>query len=248
MERVLATVATLGISLSLALGQGKPTELTLKASDGKSVFGRLFPAKGTAKGVVLMFHQARSNMEEYAPIAPKVAELGFDCLTIDQRSGGDMWGAKNRTAASYSSAQDYLSAYPDLEGALDWAKAKSYGKIVAWGSSYSAALSLKLAAEHPEVSAVLSFSPGEYFGEKGTVAGWNAKIKAPVLMAFSRRESGNGGYDLFKTAGKFPARSHDAIIVHADGVHGSSTLRADKNPKSNDYYWKGVETFLKHAF
>jgi pimeloyl-ACP methyl ester carboxylesterase len=50
-----------------------------------------------------------------------------------------------------------------MEEALAWARSSgNNGKVLLWGSSYSAALVLVLAAEHhDEVGGVLGFSPGE---------------------------------------------------------------------------------------
>lgn len=246
MRRILVSISAL-LLVAFANAQAKIHDFELKAADGQAVFARFYPADGQAKGVVLMFHQARSNMEEYTPIAPRVAKLGYDCVTIDQRSGGDMWGAKNRTAARYAGANDFQAAYADLEGALTWAQGQKYKKIVAWGSSYSASLTLRLASEHSAISAVLVFSPGEYFGQNGLVAGWNAKVRVPALFAFTKDESINGGLKLYDAAGDFPGRKRDVMVMSKDGVHGSSALREDRNPKSNATYWASVELFLKMA-
>ncbi|MBX3119920.1 MAG: alpha/beta hydrolase [Fimbriimonadaceae bacterium] len=241
--RFAALLLTLFVC-TLSVAQTK--DVTLTAADGKKVFGKYYKATGKVKGAVLMFHQARSNMEEYSNIAPRVAKLGYDCMTIDQRSGGEMWGVKNKTAAQYPASQNFLQAYADLEAAFNWAKTNKYKKIVAWGSSYSSSLALKLGAEHSEVSAVLAFSPGEYFGQKGLVGGWNSKMKARALFAFTKDEAIKGGIDLYDTAGNFPNRKYDVMAVHKDGLHGSSTLRKDKNTKSLEYYWTMVEEFLKN--
>jgi len=224
-----------------ASAQAEPHGLVLHAADKTAVFARLYPATGKAKAIILMFHQARSNMAEYAPIAPRVAKMGFDCLTIDQRAGDGMWGVKNKTAAQFSSEQNYLQAYPDLEAALAWAKLRHYQKIIAWGSSYSSSLTLRLASEHPEIAAALVFSPGEYFDQDGLVAGWNQKIKVPVLFAWTQEEADKGGMKLFQSA----KRAGDVLVVGPQGVHASSTLRADRNPNGAEYYWERVEKFLK---
>jgi len=219
--------------------------VTFKASDGQKVFAQLYSANKKSKGIILMFHQAGSNRSEYSPIATQVIKLGFDCLAVDQRSGGNMWNATNQTAAQYRQVNNYLSAYQDMEGALDWAKSRNYPKIIAWGSSYSASLVLRLMSEHPEIAAGLVFSPGEYFDQKDLVASWNRKVKSPVLFAFSKSEALNGGLKLYQSAGKSPRRSRDTMLANKEGIHGSSTLRQDRNPKGNSTYWTGVETFLR---
>ncbi|MCH8979084.1 MAG: dienelactone hydrolase family protein, partial [Armatimonadetes bacterium] len=168
--------------------------LHLKAEDGTTVFAELHPVDGEAKGVILMFHQAGSNMHEYDPITPRVVELGYDCLTVDQRAGGDMWNSVNRTAAQFSAEQSYSDAYPDLEAALAWAEGEEYETILAWGSSYSASLVLRLAAENGSVDGVLSFSPGEYFDSEGLVAEWNSEVGVPCLFAATPQELVAGVY------------------------------------------------------
>ncbi|HXH59740.1 MAG TPA: alpha/beta hydrolase [Fimbriimonadaceae bacterium] len=218
--------------------------LELKAADGTTVFARLVKAKGEPKGAVLMFHQAGSNMHEYDPIAERVAGLGWDCLKVDQRSGGDMWDEVNRTAAQFKKNPDYMDAYQDLEAALKWAEDAKYKKIVAWGSSYSASLVLKLAADHKDVGAVLSFSPGEYFGQDSLVAGWNSKVKVPEFLAATPKEFSGAVYDIYDADKDNPDRAACMTFGTADGIHGSSTLRADKAPKAAEAYWSKVEQFL----
>ncbi len=216
--------------------------VSLEASDGVKLAGDLYGSDARAPTIILLFHQAGSNAGEYAEIAPRLVREGYDGLAIDQRSGGNMWGRANRTAAR----GDYLAAYRDLEGALSWAKAKKYKNIVAWGSSYSASLVLKLAAEHPEIKAVLAFSPGEYFSNKTLVHDWNMKETAPTLMTFTPDEITNGGLSLYQASSHGAARNTGDMILSFDsGAHGSSALREDKNPVGAKRYWVGVLAFLK---
>ena len=234
--------------------------VTLSASDGVHVFGDFYGSDAKAPTIILLFHQAGSNAGEYAEIGPRLAREGYDALAIDQRSGGDIWGRTNRTAAHLHPQPpphlqtkmrrglngDYLSAYKDLEGALSWARAKKYENIGAWGSSYSASLVLKLAAEHTEIKAVLAFSPGEYFANKTLAHDWNMKEDVPTLMAFTPDEVTSGGLSLYQASSHSALRNGgDMILSFEPGVHGSSTLREDKNPVGAKRYWAGVLAFLK---
>ena len=218
--------------------------IEFEAEDGTTVFAKLRQADGDAIGVILMFHQAGSNMHEYDPIAPRVVAFGYDCLTVDLRAGGDMWDSVNRTAAQFSAQQGYLDAYQDLEAALAWAVEEEYETILAWGSSYSASLALRLAAENGSVDGVLSFSPGEYFDTEGLVAGWNSEIGVPCLFAATSQELQGGAYDIYDAAPKTDVRNGDMMFGANTGVHGSSTLYEELNPDSNELYWSGVEQFL----
>ena len=218
--------------------------IRLEAADGTTVFAELHRADDKAKGVVLMFHQAGSNLHEYDPIAPRVVDLGYDCLTVDQRAGGNMWNSVNRTVAQFSTDQSYSDAYPDLEAALAWAEGQEYETILAWGSSYSASLVLRLAAENGSVDGVLSFSPGEYFDTEGLVAGWNSEISVPCLFAATSAELQGGAGDIYNAAPKTDMRIGDMMFGAKTGRHGSSTLHEELNPDSNGMYWKGVERYL----
>ena len=56
---------------------------------------------------------------------------------------------------------EYCDVYPDLEAALAFALEEAgVSQVIIWGSSYSASLVYRLAAEHPnEVSALVAASP-----------------------------------------------------------------------------------------
>ena len=115
-----------------------PEVMTLKADDGVAVYGALYRAEHP-KALILLFHQAGSNSAEYATIAPKLVEMGFSALAIDQRSGGDMFNYVNQTVKHLGHKTDYLEAQKDLEAALAYGKTQQL-PIVLWGSSYSSSL------------------------------------------------------------------------------------------------------------
>ena len=226
---------------------------TFTASDGTTVVARLVPATGNATGVILMFHQAGSNMHEYDPIALRVAEWGWDCLKVDLRSGGDMWDEANLTRSQFSKDQSFSDAYLDMEAALEWAVGKEYEKIVVWGSSYSASLVLKLAAENPSVAGVVSCSPDEYrklypggtYSADGTlVADWNAQIEVTVFFTATFAEIEGGLRDIYEAAPKTEEREKDIMVGHRLGVHGSSAFREDRNSDSSDLYWTGLRGYF----
>jgi dienelactone hydrolase len=243
---LLLLLPLLGCGRGGAAGTATTGEvIEVRAEGGTNVHTELVRSKVGAKGVVLMFHQAGSNLHEYDPIAVRVASLGWDCLKVDQRSGGAMWGAKNETAAQFSGDADYMAAYADLEAALGWAKGEGYDKVIAWGSSYSASLVLLLASEHKSVDAVVSFSPGEYFDKDGTVSAWNSKVTVPCFFAATSEELISEVYDLVDTKPESAGRGLDVVFGTKDGVHGSSALREDKNPADFRAYWEHLERFLR---
>jgi len=119
---VVTKVSSSG-SDSDAVASSGAEQISFLSLDNKKVYADLYSDhKPETKKCVLMFHQAGSNAGEYETIAPKVKALGFDCIAVDQRSGGEMWGRPNRTVDK-SGSGEYIDAYNDLVGAMKYAQA-----------------------------------------------------------------------------------------------------------------------------
>ena len=219
-------------------------QVTLTASDGVKVYADFYPATSNSQPYIVLFHQAGSNRAEYAPIAPRLVKLGFNCLAIDQRSGGDLWGQQNETVARVGHNGKYPDALKDLEAALAWARSSgNRGKVLVWGSSYSAALVFLLAAEHQqEVAGVLAFSPGEYLDAPDAVRDAAAEISVPIFVTSAKdRQEIAAAKSILAVA---PAQQKTQFVPHIAGVHGSSTLREDRNRGGESENWQAVEEFL----
>ena len=80
--------------------------IALTASDGVKVYGSLYRA-AKPRALILLFHQAGSSKDEYATIAPRLAQAGYSALAIDQRSGGGCT-ARIETADALGEQADYL--------------------------------------------------------------------------------------------------------------------------------------------
>jgi dienelactone hydrolase len=214
--------------------------MSSKAADGVEVFGQFYSAGDTSKPIILLFHQADYNKEEYSTIAPRLVEAGFNALAVDQRSGGNAYGGENLTVNALGQSTGYLEALPDLEAALTWAKEQGYQTIIVWGSSYSSSLVFLLAAEHPEIAGVLSFSPGEYFSKLTLVQDAATKVTVPVFIT----SDGSRG-EITRARPIFTAvASTDKVEFAPDGigVHGSFAL---VQGPLKDEYWKAVLAFLE---
>lgn len=211
--------------------------VTLIAADGVRVSGwRQAPAN--PKALVLLFHQAGSSSAEYATIAPRLVAGGLAVLAIDQRSGGDLFGP-NRTVERLGASRDYLEVRADLEAAIGWGQ-RQHPRIVLWGSSYSSSLALMAAAERPRgLVAVLSFSPGEYFGDTPVVRRAAARVRVPTLIYAAPDDEA-------VRARPMAAALQPPVPVTScpNGIHGSSTLIPARNPRGWRGCWEPVEAFL----
>lgn len=224
----------LGCNKSQTVAMPPHEALTLTARDGVKVYAYLSRAK-SPKGVLLLFHQAGSSADEYAPLSPKLTAIGWDCLAVDLRSGGPMYGT-NRTVEAIGKSQSYLEAYQDMKAATEYAVKRKYRSIVAWGSSYSASLVAKLSVDCPSISKVIAFSPGEYLDDKTAVRRWYSKVKVPILAVWAGNEE-SGVREVL-------AGTRAIILGDQAYVHGSSCLRPDKGVPHQDALWRRIEAFL----
>src|SRR5579863_5388608 len=243
-NHMFTTFRLLLILVFLALSLHAAEKVTLTASDGVKVYGDFYPAASKSNPYILLFHQAGSNRAEYVPIAPRLVALGFNCIAIDQRSGGSMWGQNNETVKGIGHNSKYLETLKDMEAALAWARSSSNnGKVLVWGSSYSASLVFLLAAKHPdEIAGILSFSPGEYFADKNAVHSAASHVSAPIFVTSAKdAEEVDAAKSILAAS---PSKQKTQFIPETAGVHGSSTLRADRDPKGEAENWRAVESFL----
>jgi len=211
-----------------------PNEQVVLNSQGAKVFAYLLKTK-SPKGLILLFHQAGSSAQEYAPIVPKLNAMGWDCPAVDLRSGGSMYG-ENRTVEGLGQSAGYMDAYADIEAAADYALKHGYRRVVAWGSSYSASLAAKLALDRPFIAKVVAFSPGEYMDGPDIVRSWFSKVKVPILAVWAGDEEASMRALLQGTKA--------VVVGDKDYVHGSSALRPEKASIDLDGLWRQVQEFL----
>ena len=195
---------------------------------------------------IVLFHQAGWSRGEYREIVPALVKAGYRVMAVDQRSGRAVNGVTNEThqrAVKKKLSTEYLDAYADLEAALRYAR-KELGarRVVVWGSSYSASLVLRLAAEHTDdVHAVMSFSPGEYFKRQGAdyVRSFAARVRQPLFVTSSKEERS-------QVEPIFNASPSDKKILFTPasrGQHGSRALWS--RWPDDDVYWAAVNGFLE---
>jgi len=217
--------------------------ITFDASDGVTITADLYMAHADkSTPFIVLFHQAASSRGEYREIAPKLNKLGFNAIAIDQRSGDGMNGVDNDTvmdALEKDKEIGYLDAFVDLTSTIEYVKEQyAKGKVIGWGSSYSAALMLKLSGEFPRlVDGVVAFSPGEYFKPRVVVADFAKKIKVPIFVTSTRSEQ-KKTQPLFDV---IPSQK-TYFLPKTEGDHGSKALWVKF--KEHQSYWGGVEKFL----
>ena len=232
---------------TVAAGQER---LTFESADGLQITADFYGDQADLeRPLICLFHQANWSRGEYREIAPKLVELGFNCLAADARSGNEVNGVKNETAkrAAQRGEQvgfDFIKAYPDIVATLKYAQEHlTRGQLIAWGSSYSAALVLKASADNPGlVAGTLSFAPstrGEW--TRDWLLSDAAKLNHPVFITSAKDERGNWQriYEAVPEAMRF------SYLPDTQGNHGSRALWAEF-PDSGGY-WKAVTEYLEQV-
>lgn len=238
----------IGVLVAVAIGgvsRGAPTTLvSFPAADGLTVWGSYLPGPAGAP-VILLFHQADNNKAEYQDIAPRLGRMGYATLAVDARSGSDTYAGDrvNLTAQAYrkktGETAGYDLAYPDLEAALRWVRQKlPKSAVFVLGSSYSADLVFRLAADHPsDVRAVMSFSP--VGGEEALKAA--ARVKVPVFIT----SAGNvGEIEDARRVLRAVGSSRKTQFVPSAGPHGALALSPPGNSAAEGY-WTALGAFLR---
>lgn len=211
------------------------------ADDKTRIYARYYRAMNNNTKIALLFHQAGSNVMEYEPVLSTFHVAGFDTLTIDQRSGGTLWGVDNLTVKKLGASTEYVEAYPDLEATLNYAIKRKYKTILLVGSSYSASLAIVLASKNPDkVAAIAAFSPGEYFPDKSWVKTAASSLKVPLYITAAKNEL-KRVEEIIISAGDRDVTYYSPI----NAVHGVSALRKDKNPNGHKANLANFSDFIK---
>lgn len=216
--------------------------IQFSARDGLPITADLYAASDPMAWILLC-HQGFCNRGEYRPIAPRLVDLGYACLAIDQRSGMKIFGVSNDTSALAKQRglkTGYVDSRADIEAALDDLAPRAAGRpIVLVGSSFSASLALLIAAEAAggRVSAVAAFSPDEYL-RKVNLADSIRGLARPAFVTSARKEIGAVTRVIRFVKPEWIKRYRPASA----GLHGARSLWS--TTPGHEQYWAPFEAFL----
>ncbi|MEN8375601.1 MAG: alpha/beta fold hydrolase [Gemmatimonadota bacterium] len=226
-------------------------EIVFPAADGAMIYADIHRSGRARAPLLLMLHQGGASARgEYGPILPRLLEAGYDALAVDLRRGGDRFGGSNRTVAALGhNDTPYCDVYPDVTAAFARALELADGApVVAWGSSYSGTLALRLAADHPDrVAAVLAFSPASGGPLADCPANEQAeRLAGPALVVRPVQEAAIPSVQ--EQLEIFAAAGHQTYVTDP-GTHGSSTLVPERIEGGGDVEraWALVLEFLRQA-
>jgi len=215
-------------------------KVTFWAEDGLLVTADFYLFDNGAPYIILL-HQGNSSRGEYREIAPKLLKMGFNCLAVDLCSGKESAFVQNETAplaqkSNISSTN--LDSEKDIRAAMDYVeKTAVRNRCVLFGSSFSASLAMKVANQNKKVTAVIAFSPGEYFSPL-SVKDWLNDFNKMTYIALIKREQSF----LDELVKDIPAQFITQFMPSGEGVKGAPALWND-NSQAKDY-WVSLMMFI----
>jgi len=223
----------------LSIGQ---KQITFFSEDSLSITADLYEQDVNFPYVVF-FHQAGSSRGEYREIAPRFLKMGYNALVVDLRSGKESNYVQNQTATKANElnlAREMIDARQDIRASVHHAqKLRNNQPVIVFGSSYSASLVLEEAVSDSLISAVIAFSPGEYFrghSVKDSIEG----LSIPYFVSGSQPEK-DYIYELLSKT-----NSPGGVIFIPEtraGKHGASSLWSDNENSSE--YWLALVMFIR---
>lgn len=227
-------------------------ELHFPSLDKLELTADLYTVKGEEmdkeRPFILLCHQAGVSRGEYRDVAPLLVERGFNCLAIDQRSGGDRLPAVKNEVAKAAKAKglsrDFFDARQDIVAAARYARKElAQGAFVLCGSSYSAALVTELVGSgEVAVDALLAFSPGEYIAkDRRFVSKAIPKVDVPTFITGMKVETSAmlpELVELFELGDRLTF-----FEPETRGNHGAAALWPGRD--HTEEYWKALDGFFK---
>lgn len=218
--------------------------VTFKANDGLEVTADYYETENESNRYFLLFHQAEYSRGEHKEIGRKLIKLGYNCLAVDLRSGGEVNYVQNETAISAKKKgmePTMFDAWKDIEASIIYIKSiDENAEIYLFGSSYSASLCLIAAKKRNDIKAVVAFSPGEFFQNKINVESEIEGLNIPMFVACPQSE--------FNYVKKLVSKVDKKKLTlfkpqRGDGLHGAKTLWWESS--TSNEFWLALFFFLK---
>ena len=233
-------VMILAVVVQYAHAQRKVTFL---ASDGLEVTADLYLYDAGAPYIILL-HQENSSRGEYREIAPRLQRMGFNCLAVDLRSGRESNFVQNETAALAQTKNIHptlIDCEIDIRAAMEYVnRVAMRNRYLLFGSSFSASLAMKIANQNWRISAVIAFSPGDFFSPL-SVKDWLTDFNQMLYVTSSRLEQPFVA-ELVKD---IPSNLLTSFLPSGEGVRGAAALWNDHQAAGE--IWMSLMLFVNRV-
>lgn len=241
IQHMKLSILTPILLLAFAINVSAQQTISFVAPDNLKITADIYEA-APGSPVIILCHQANSSRGEFRNIAPKLVALGYTCVALDLRSGGENNGIQNLTtpdAIAKKFPTDFIYCEQDILAGMQFAMDKfKTEKVLLMGSSYSASLVLMIGAYDNRVNAVMAFSPGEYIVDL-SISTYIQYLSIPTFATCAHNEIG----DVRTMMAGMDANLLTLFPPLSAGLHGARSLDP-ANPSFKEY-WTALEKFLK---
>jgi dienelactone hydrolase len=206
-----------------------PRVVDLKAPDGTSLKGTFFASGKTASPGILLLHQCNRQRKVWDGLAARLATAGLSVMTVDLRGYGDSSGTPFDKLAPEEANVVFNQKFPiDVETAYQFLVSQPgvvRNAIVVGGASCGVNQSVHVAANHPEVKALLLLS-------EGTDAGGRQFLRnspnMPVFMAAADDDPDPGVTEIMEWLFSLSSNPLSRFVHYPNGGHGVEMFDAHK--------------------
>jgi len=228
---------------SRAQESAPPRVADLTAPDGASLKGTYFSAGKRGPGVLLL-HQCNRQRKVWDDLAARLATAGFHVMTLDLRGYGDSSGTpvdklspeelrvvfSDKIPTDVETAYQYLVSQPGV----------SRDSIAVGGASCGVNQSVHVAANHPEVKALVLLSEGTDAGGRQFL---RTSAKMPLFMAVADDDPDLGVTEIMQWLFTLSSNPINKFVHYSAGGHGIEMFDAHKELPGMIVAW--VTTTLK---
>ena len=218
---LLAHTARAGNSVS-------PRVVDLQAPDGTSLKGTFFSAGKPGPGVLLL-HQCNRQRKVWDDLATRLATAGLSVMTVDLRGYGDSSGTPVGKLTPEESNVVFNQKFPtDVETAYQYLVSQTevaHNAIVVGGASCGVNQAVHVAANHPEVKALLLLSEGTDSSGRQFL---RSSPNMPVFMASADDDPDLGVTEIMQWLFSLSSNPLSKFVHYPTGGHGVEMFDAHK--------------------
>jgi dienelactone hydrolase len=215
--------------LSARAGESpSPRVVDLKAPDGTSLKGTFFSSGKPGPGVLLL-HQCNRQRKVWDDLATRLATAGLSVMTVDLRGYGDSSGTPIDKLSPEESNIVFSQKFPtDVETAYQFLVSQpgvARNEIVVGGASCGVNQTVHVAANHPEVRALLLLSEGTDPSGRQFL---RSSPNMPVFMAAADDDPDFGVTEIMQWLFSFSTNPLSKFVHYPTGGHGVEMFDAHK--------------------
>jgi len=213
---------------SRAQESAPPRVVDLTAPDGTSLKGTYFSAGKPGPGVLLL-HQCNRQRKVWDDLAARLATAALHVMTVDLRGYGDSSGTpvdklspeeiqvvfRDKMPTDVETAYQYLVSQPGV----------TRDRIAVGGASCGVNQSVHVAANHPEVKALVLLSEGTDASGREFL---RTSAKMPLFMAVADDDPDLGVTEIMQWLFTLSSNPVNKFVHYSTGGHGVEMFDAHK--------------------